>query len=135
MPKLPWRGMDGVLLEPPRRSICCPSPALAAGSQTRACPDHLFLVCVLSDFAAEIWSDARSHDAVCHHAAVLARRAIRLGHPVLIIERGPGLMLSYFTLPKLGAIAVITATTRTVGDEIIYFRAFRCCRQHHSAEF
>lgn len=90
-------------------------------AQARARPDHPFLIWAPFDRPPETWSYARFQDAVGRLAAGLARRGIRLGDPVLVhLENAPELLLTYFALARLGAIAVLT-NTRAAGDEIAYF--------------
>ena len=83
--------------------------------------EHPFLVWVPADGPTETWSYARFHHEVGRLAAGLARRGIRPGDPVLVhLENGPELLLAYFALAELGAIAVLT-DTRAVADELGYF--------------
>ena len=80
--------------------------------------EHPFLVWVPADGPTETFSYARFHHEVGRLAAGLARRGIRPGDPVLVhLENGPELLLAYFALAELGAIAVLT-NTRAVADEL-----------------
>ena len=92
-------------------------------AQASARPGHPFLIWAPFDHSAETFTYARFQDAVERLAAGLARRGIGLGDPVLVhLENAPELLLTYFALARLGAIAVLT-NTRAAGDEIAYFAA------------
>jgi carnitine-CoA ligase len=92
-------------------------------ARARLRPDHPFLVWAPFEGPAEAWTYARFHDSVGRLAAGLARRGIGQGDPVLVhLENAPELLLAYFALAELGAIAVLT-NTRAAEDEIAYFAA------------
>ena len=98
---------------------------LAARARLR--PQHPFLVWAPFEGPAETWTYARFHDAVGRLAAGLARRGIGAGDPVLVhLENAPELLLAYFALAELGAIAVLT-NTRAAQDEIAYFASHSRC--------
>lgn len=93
------------------------------GARARLRGGHPFLVWVPHDGAPETWTYARFHDAVGRLAAGLARRGIGAGDPVLVhLENAPELLLAYFALAELGAVAVLT-NTRAAQDEVAYFAA------------
>ncbi len=96
-------------------------------ARARLRPDHPFLVWVPFEGPGETWTYARFHDAVGRLAAGLARRGIRPGETVLVhLENAPELLLAYFALAELGAVAVLT-NTRAAEDEIAYFAAHSRC--------
>ncbi|SDB70267.1 AMP-binding protein [Belnapia rosea] len=82
---------------------------------------HPFLIWVPAEGPEESWSYGRFHAEVGQLAAGLARRGIGPGDPVLVhLENAPELLLAYFALAELGAIAVLT-NTRAAADELAYF--------------
>ena len=92
---------------------------LAAKAQQRG--GHPFLIWAPAEGADEIWSYARFHGEVGQLTAGLARRSIGPGDPVVVHhENAPELLLAYFALAELGAIAVLT-NPRAARDELAYF--------------
>ena len=92
-------------------------------TRARLRPQHPFFVWAPIQGPTESYSYAQFHHLVGQLAAGLARRGIGPGDAVLVhLENAPELLLAYFALAELGAIAVLT-NTRAASDEIAYFAA------------